>query len=136
MTPTTPAAAPASGITDLAKNQLTTLLRKLILVGTTAALAHHVDSATVNAVSALFDPGAIAGEVMAAATVLWSLYANKRHNTKLVIAAATGATTATASQSDTVMLLKSGILPVKPISAAREAASTAPLAVPPAPPAA
>lgn len=93
-------------MSDLLKAQLSTLIRKIILIAATAMLAHHVDAATVNAITALFDPASIAAELVAAGTVAWSALENKKANTKIVLAAATGATTATPTTSDTVLIQK------------------------------
>lgn len=105
----TPANPPA--LSDLLKRQLTTLIRKIVLIGVTLAVAHHVNAATANAVASLFDPSAIAEELFGLGTVIWSLWENKNHNTKMLMAAATGATTATPTKSDTIMLMKAGVDP-------------------------
>lgn len=125
---------PTPTFTDLAKKQISALLQKAITVGCSVALAKHVDASTVSAISALLDPVSIANELVLAAVAAYHLWENRRQNTKLVVAAATGQTTAKASQADTVMLLRAGLLPAKPVSADAVAQSVAPLPVPPAPP--
>lgn len=96
-------------MSDLLKAQLATIIKKAILIACTAMLAHHVDAATVSAFSALFDPVSIANELVALGVVVWSAWDNKRHNTSLVLAAASGVTSATPSQSDTVILMQKGL---------------------------
>lgn len=101
-------------LTDLAKAQLATLLRKAALVGATFALAHHVNSSTVDAISALFDWQSIASEIVGAAMIYLSARANKIQNTKVIMAAVTGVTSATPTTSDTVLLEKAGLVPGTP----------------------
>lgn len=115
--------ATPSGLTDLAKAQLTMIVRKAVLVLCTALLAHHVDSATVSGLSALIDPSAIASEIVGLGVIAWSAWENRKTNSKIVIAAATGIATATPTTADTKFLLQQGIAPVKVAPAVTQAQS-------------
>lgn len=82
-------------MSDLLKAQLAGLIRAAILAFGVFLVKHHVDNSDAAALTAMIDPTAIAGFLMSAGAIAWSMIHKNSVNTSLVVAAATGKTTAT-----------------------------------------
>ncbi len=107
-------------MTDLLKSQLAALIRQGLTALGAFLVVHHIAQSDATALTAAIDPTALAGFAMTAGSVIWSLIHKKSVQTQLVVAAATGTTTAVPTASSDKALLAAGqvpppSIPVKPV---------------------
>lgn len=93
-------------MSELLKSYLASFIRAALLVVAGSLLKHGASQVQANGLIALIDPNAVAGAIVAAGTLLWSLYHKRDVNTKLVVAAATGLTTATNTKATDAAVAK------------------------------
>lgn len=89
-----------SRMSDLAKSYLAAAVRFLLTAFAAFLAKHGIDASHSSGLLALINPEAIAGALVAAGSLVWSLYHKASTNTKLVVAAATGLTSATPTVAD------------------------------------
>lgn len=87
-------------MSDLAKSYLAAAVRFLLTAFAAFLAKHGIDASHSSGLIALVNPEAIAGASVAAGSLVWSLYHKASTNTKLVVAAATGLTSATPTVAD------------------------------------
>jgi hypothetical protein len=82
-------------MSPLIQSYIASLIRAAILAFGGWLVKNHVDQSEADTLTAMLDPTALAGFAMAAGSVIWSIIHKNSVNTALVVAAATGKTTAT-----------------------------------------
>lgn len=101
-------------MSDLQKAYLASAVRWLITAACGWAVKHGVDNSAAIGFAATLNPESIVAELLALVPIIWSLIHKKNTNTALVVAAATGTTTATPSAKDTVLIAKAVTADLQP----------------------
>ena len=81
-------------MSDLVKSYIAAIIRAGILAFGAWLVKNHVDASQASALTAMLNPTAIAGFVMAGGSLAWSLWHKTNVNASLITAAQTGKTTA------------------------------------------
>lgn len=97
----------------LLQAQLASAIRWLIAFAMAALAKDGVDKSTLTGFQALLNPESIASAIGSLIPLLWGLWQKHRQNTSLVVAAATGTTTAVATKASSAAV--SAALPAVPV---------------------
>lgn len=94
-------------MTQLLKSQLAGVIRFLMIVAGVLAIKHHwLSKSEANIINAAVDPFSVAGSLMTGGALIWGILHKNQVNTALVVAAATGTTTATPTAASETAVFK------------------------------